>query len=51
MENGETGWFRITFSYPREMLEEGLRRLNKTLTEIKDGDIDEEGFEGGNLPG
>lgn len=35
LPEGSTGWFRITFSYPRSMLELGLWRLKETLTELK----------------
>ncbi|KAB8234397.1 pyridoxal phosphate-dependent transferase [Aspergillus alliaceus] len=30
-ESGQTGWYRITFSYPPSMLKLGLDRLNETL--------------------
>ncbi|KAE8393453.1 pyridoxal phosphate-dependent transferase [Aspergillus alliaceus] len=30
-ESGQTGWYRITFSYPPSMLSLGLDRLNETL--------------------
>lgn len=31
----EYGWFRITFTVLRNVLEEGLRRLSKSLEEIE----------------
>ena len=31
----EYGWFRITFTVQRDALEEGLRRLSKSLDEIE----------------
>ncbi|CAG9961986.1 unnamed protein product [Clonostachys byssicola] len=34
-ESEEYGWFRITFTVPRNVLEEGLRRLATSLKEIE----------------
>ncbi|KAL5598274.1 hypothetical protein FOBRF1_012067 [Fusarium oxysporum] len=34
-ESEEYGWFRITFTVPRNALEEGLRRLSRALKEIE----------------
>ena len=31
----EYGWFRITFTVHRDALEEGLRRLSKSLEEVE----------------
>lgn len=35
LPEGSSGWFRITFSYPRSMLELGLWRLKETLAALK----------------
>ncbi|XRM46877.1 hypothetical protein ABZX51_009900 [Aspergillus tubingensis] len=32
-ESGQTGWYRITFSYPDDMLTRGLTRLEKALND------------------
>lgn len=33
-EHGRTGWFRVVFSLERGVVEEGLRRVKKTLREV-----------------
>ncbi|RSL92239.1 hypothetical protein CDV31_015247, partial [Fusarium ambrosium] len=35
-QSEEYGWFRITFTVPRNTLEEGLRRLSKSLKDVED---------------